>query len=137
MSISTTSLDGIGQKAEGTLKLYALKQPAKVQRATLQNRRYVMPMRRGRFAPEFMPTPDTSNVNSWELGDVVAQKAFNTDDSGQAKFNFPLKEGAYRAILETQDRFGKKVTARLPIQVVNPNAAKLGIRVPHLLKSPT
>ena len=137
VNISTTSLDGIGQKAEGTLKLYALKQPAQVQRASLQNRRYVMPMRRGKFAPEFMPAPDTSNVNSWELGNVVAQKAFNTDESGQANFNFPLKEGAYRAVLETQDRFGKKVTARLPIQVVNPKAAKLAIRVPHLLKSPT
>jgi len=137
ISISTTSLDGIGQKAEGTLKLYALKQPAKVERAKLVNPRHVMPHRHGRFAPEFVPQPDESNVNSWELGKVIAEKGFTTDDSGQASFNFALKEGAYRVILETQDRFGKKVTARAPIQVLNPQAAKLKIRVPHVLKSPT
>ncbi|MFM1555383.1 MAG: alpha-2-macroglobulin family protein [Limisphaerales bacterium] len=137
VSISTTSLDGIGQKAEGTLKLYALQQPANVERAKLVNPRNVMPMRHGRFAPEFVPAPDSSNVNSWKLGKVIAEKDFTTDASGQANFNFNLEEGTYRVILETQDRFGKTVTARAPIQVLNPQAAKLKIRVPHVLKSPT
>jgi len=138
VSVSTASLDGIGQKAEGTIKLYALKPPAKVERAALGGNRYaIMPQRMGVFAPEFKPEPDASNVNSWELGKVIAEKGFTTDDSGQVSFNFPLKEGAYRVMLETQDRFGKKVTARAPIQVLNPKAGKLGIRVPHLLKAPT
>ena len=33
---------------------------------------------------------------------------------------FKLAAGAYRAVLETQDRFGKKVTALLPLQVLEP-----------------
>jgi hypothetical protein len=138
INLNTTSLDGIGQQVEGTLKVYALNQPKNVERAKLNNnQRNIMPMRQGRFAPEFIPAPDASNVNSWELGKAIAQKGFTTDKSGQASFNFELKEGVYRAILETQDRFGKKVTAQTPIQVLNPQAAKLGIRIPHLIKSKT
>ena len=138
VTLNTTTLDGVGQTAEGTLKVYALQQPKKVERAQLNgNRHAVMPHRNGRFAPEFIPEPDASNVNSWELGKVVAEKGFTTDDSGQAKFNFDLKQGAYRVLVETQDRFGQKVTARTPIQVVNPKAGKLAIKIPHLIKAPT
>ncbi len=138
LNLSTTSLDGIGQQVEGTLKVYALNQPKIVERAKLNNNRFnVMPVRNGRFAPEFIPLPDASNINSWELGKVIEQKGFTTDISGQANFNFALKEGAYRAVLETKDRFGKKVTAEAPIQVLNPKAAKLGIRIPHMIKSKT
>ena len=39
--------------------------------------------------------------------------------------------------METQDRFGKKVSARSPIQVLNPKAGKLAIKIPHLIKAPT
>jgi len=138
LTLNTTTLDGVGQKAEGTLKVYALKQPKQVKRAKLNTYRpHVMPHRNGRFAPEFIPEPDASNVNSWELGKVVAEKGFTTDESGQAKFNFDLKQGAYRVIVETQDRFGKKVSARSPIQVLNPKAGKLAIKIPHLIKAPT
>ena len=136
INLTTTSLDGVGQKAEGTLKVYALKQPKQVERAKLVNPRNVIPFRRGLFAPEFKPEPDVSNVNSWELGEVIAEKGFTTDNSGQSTFAFGLKEGAYRVVVETQDRFGKKVTARAPIQVLNPKAGKLAIKVPHLLKAP-
>ena len=136
INLTTTSLDGVGQKAEGTLKVYALKQPEQVERAKLVNPRNVIPFRRGLFAPEFKPEPDVSNVNSWELGEVVAEKGFTTDNSGQSTFAFGLKEGAYRVVVETQDRFGQKVTARAPIQVLNPKAGKLAIKVPHLLKAP-
>jgi len=38
---------------------------------------------------------------------------------------FPLSAGAYRAVVETQDRFGKKVTGKLLLQVLNPNDTKL------------
>ena len=137
LDISTTSLDGIGQSAEGSLKIYALKQPAKVQREKLRGGYYPMPRMFGRRALTFKPDPDPSKPNSWELGRVIATKGFTTDKSGKADFSVKLPVGAYRAMLETQDRFGKKVTAQLPIQVVNPEAGKLAIKVPHMLKAPT
>src|SRR5690606_34849726 len=46
---------------------------------------------------------------------------------------FRLAPGAYRAVLETVDRYGQNVTARLPLLVINPEADSLNIRVPHLL----
>ena len=53
-----------------------------------------------------------------------------------AKLSFKLAAGAYRAVLETQDRFGKKVTGKLPLQVLQPEATKLAIRIPNLLAAP-
>jgi len=50
--------------------------------------------------------------------------------------SFALGAGEYRVVLETQDRFGKHVTGRLPLRVVQPDAAKLAIRIPHLLAAP-
>ena len=136
LNISTTSLDGIGQSAEGSLKIYALKEPETVQREKLRGGYYPMPRLLGRRALTFKPEPDLSKPNSWELGKVVEEKGFTTDKAGSANFAFNLPVGSYRAMLETQDRFGKKVTAQLPIQVLNPKAGKLSIKVPHVLKAP-
>jgi len=66
----------------------------------------------------------------------VAEKGFTTDTNGVAKLSFKLAAGAYRAVLETQDRFGKKVTGKLPLQVLQPEATKLAIRIPFLLAAP-
>ena len=43
-----------------------------------------------------------------------------------AKLSFKLAAGAYRAVLETQDRFGKKVTGKLPLQVLQPGRHEAG-----------
>ena len=135
VDISTTSLDGIGQTAEGSLKIYRLKEPAKVERASLGDRHhYPMPM--GKNAANFKPEPDASQPNSWELGPVAATHGFTTDKDGKASFSAKLPVGVYRAMLETQDRFGKKVTAQLPVQVIDPKAAKLAIKIPNLVAAP-
>ncbi|MFP6668855.1 MAG: MG2 domain-containing protein, partial [Pirellulales bacterium] len=131
VNIRTTTLDGIGQKAEGSLKIYSLKQPEKVHRRKLSNHRHV---RHGGKMQE--PVPDPSNPNSWELGEVVAERGFTTDAEGNASYKFELKAGAYRATLETQDRFGKKVTAMLPLQVLDPDANKFNIKIPSLVAAP-
>ena len=39
-------------------------------------------------------------------------------------------------MLETQDRFGKHVTGKLPLQVVKPDNAKLAIKIPNLVAAP-
>jgi uncharacterized protein YfaS (alpha-2-macroglobulin family) len=133
LTVHTTTLDGTGQVAEGSVKIYRLKAPAKVQRSKL-SLPFIPPMRAGKSKE---PAPDLSNPNSWPLGEVIFERGFTTDKEGNAELSVLLKTGAYRAILETQDRFGKKVTARLPLQVVEPGAKKLAIKVPHLLTAPS
>ena len=137
ITVRTTTLDGEGQSAKGTLKVYALKQPEKVQRASLSGPRY-FPQRRGLKGEAAFnaPPPDPANPNSWALGAVVFDQAVTTEAGGTAKVAAKLAAGIYRARLETKDRFGKAVTAELPIQVVDPAAGKLAIKIPNLLAAP-
>jgi hypothetical protein len=68
---------------------------------------------------------------------VIAESGFTTDTNGSARLAFKLGPGVYRALLETQDRFGKKVTGKLPLQVLDPEATRLGIKIPHLFVAPS
>jgi hypothetical protein len=130
LTVRTTTLDGEGQKAEGFVKIYRLKEPAKVHRARLQNVQYYV-------GPEMTkPAPDLSNPNSWPLGEMVLEHGFTADAAGKASVPFKLPVGPYRAVLSTQDRFGKKVTAELPFQVLDPTAKKLAVKLPSLLAAP-
>lgn len=130
LRIRTTTLDGEPQVAEGKVKIHRLKEPAKVQRTSLSG------YYRGDEDGDGKPDADLSNPNNWELGEVVAEKGFTTDAEGNAKLEFPLSAGVYRAMLETQDRFGKTVTGRLPLQVLQPEATKFAIKIPQLLAAP-
>jgi hypothetical protein len=139
VSARTTTLDGEGQAAEGTVKVYRLKQPDQVHRAPLLDYRfYPMPIRRGGKGKGKAKDaePDLSNPNSWELGEVAVSQALKTDKEGNAKYKFQLGVGAYRVLLETKDRYGKTVTADLPLQVLDPAAKKLSIKVPNVVASP-
>ena len=91
LNISTTSLDGIGQSAEGSLKVYALKEPAKVQREKLRGGYYPMPRLFGRRALMFKPEPDSSKPNSWELGKVIVDQGLHHRQERQGGF---LREAA-------------------------------------------
>ena len=82
------------------------------------------------------PKPNPSDPNSWPLGEVVAEHGWTTDAEGNATFSCQLEAGAYRAVLETQDRFNKKVTAQLPVRVVDPAAKKFAVKIPYALAAP-
>jgi len=132
VTVRTTTLDGEDQQAEGSLKLYRLKQPERVQRAPLSGGHAPYMGRNQAVAP----APDLSNPNAWPLGDIVAERGFTTDAAGNVSYSFDLPVGAYRAVLETQDRFGKRVTAELPLQVLDPKAKALAIKVPQMFAAP-
>ncbi|MEY2410455.1 MAG: hypothetical protein QOF48_3125 [Verrucomicrobiota bacterium] len=132
LKIKTTTLDGEAQKAAGSVKIHRLKEPAQVQRAMLGSANYY-----GRYNNDRANAkPDLSDPNNWELGDIVAEKDFSTDIEGISKLEFPLGPGMFRAMLETRDRFGKKVTGRLPLRVLKPSENKLALRIPHLVAAP-
>ncbi len=129
ISVKTSSLDNEAQTAEGTLKVYALTQPEKVIRPQLKDDiRMRWDFRGG--AGLSKPSADPSDPNSWELGKVAAELPFTTDKDGTVKLSAALKTGVYRAMLETKDRFGKTVTARLPLTVIDPAAKQFGVKVP-------
>jgi hypothetical protein len=138
LKLETKTLDGEPQVAEGSVKVYELQAPDQVHRAPLSGQE---PLRYGGefgggIAGESEQARDLSNPNNWPLGKVIAERGFTTDTNGAAKLSFKLATGAYQAVLETQDRFGKKVTGRLPVQVLQPDAAKLAIRMPQLFAAP-
>ena len=87
LTITTKTLDGEGQKAEGTIKVYELRQPKQVKRPELSGMNYVQPMPRlsKGAAKGAMPAPrpDPGNMSSWPLGDLVETKGFATDASGK------------------------------------------------------
>jgi uncharacterized protein YfaS (alpha-2-macroglobulin family) len=138
ISASTRTLDGEPQVAEGRVLVYDLQAPSKPQPApllgyALQN---FTPRTMAVETSEEISLPDLSNPNNWPLGKVVAETGFTTDTNGTAKLSFKLPVGAFRAVIETQDRFGKKVTGRLPLQVLDPQATSLAIKLPNLLAAP-
>ena len=138
LKLETKTLDGEPQVAEGNVKLYELQAPDQVHRPPLAGYepwRYRRGFGGGE-AGKIEPGEDMSNPNNWPLGKVVAEQGFTTGTNGVGKLSFKLAAGAYRAVLETQDRFGKKVTGKLPLQVLQPEAAKLAIKIPHLLAAP-
>jgi hypothetical protein len=121
LTVTTQSIDGQGEPAEGTVQVYTLKQPAKVIRAKL-----------GSTGPQ----PDPSNPDTWEPADLVCEECFTTDVQGQATLPVVLEAGIYRAVLHTQDRFGKPVAARHTIHVVDPEATHFGVRVANHFAAP-
>ncbi len=132
LKIETKTLDGEAQVAEGQVKIHRLQEPAQVQRPPLGGGYW-----RGGLEGDHAMQKDLSSPNNWELAEVVAERGFTTDAKGAATFSVKLGVGAYRAMLETQDRFGKKVTARLPIQVLKPDATRLALKIPNLVAAPT
>ena len=136
LNVSTTTLDGQPQAAEGTIKIYSLKQPEKVQRSGFGGRYVSRRFGRNRLVA---PPVDPSNINSWDVDQVVAEAKFKTDATGASKHEFKLPAGPYRIKLETADRFGKPVRAEAPIQVLDVNANKLAIKLPNLFvpRNPT
>jgi hypothetical protein len=131
-AVSTATLDGLGQEAKGTLKVYHLKQPAQVAR----------PASDGQFHYRFQieekePKPDPGKPESWELGDVAYSTDFATDGKGKTNVSARLPAGIFRVIAESKDKFGKTVTSKSQLQVIEPTAMHLNIKVPNVIEAPT
>ncbi|MEI8372538.1 MAG: alpha-2-macroglobulin family protein [Planctomycetota bacterium] len=151
IALVTTTLDGEPQKAEGALKIYRLKQPEKVVRPDILG---VRPIYQPRFRGMVRPArtakpqanpqargantqaPDAANPNTWELGELVAEQGLTTDATGRTSWTTTLDAGAYRAKFETQDRFGKKIVALLPLSILAPEAKAFPIKIPNLVAGP-
>jgi len=136
LRLHTSTLDGVGEAAKGTLKIFTLKQPAKPARLDLDGRYY---WRGGQPKPAVAGEPpiDPSKPATWALGELVHDAPFTTDGAGTAAATVKLPVGAYRAILETRDAFGKKVTARVQLEVIDPSSTRFPIKLPNKVAAPT
>ncbi|HEY9155131.1 MAG TPA: alpha-2-macroglobulin family protein, partial [Opitutaceae bacterium] len=119
--LTATSLDREPASAEGEIKIYDLKQPQKVERPDLSSRRYW-----------FRGTSLTgSAVEEWESGRLLETKSFRTGKDGMTVVAVTLPAGIYRAEVISKDRFGKTVTARKTLQVIDSKGTRLPIKVPE------
>ncbi|MCL4179482.1 MAG: hypothetical protein KJ072_17270 [Verrucomicrobia bacterium] len=140
LKVSTRTLDDEPAVAEGVVKVFKLKAPAKVHRRPLRQEHTPWVYSEGSDASDGSNGSDASDLSdpaNWELGEQVAEKGFTTSAEGVTEMKWSLPVGAYRAMLETQDRFGKRATAQLRLEVLDPRASRLGIRVANLLKAPS
>ena len=133
IAVALQTLDGEPVRGEGVVKVHRLKQPEKVVRPGLQPRYRPFIAAKNR---DEEPEPDPANPDSWALGDVAFEQGFNTDAAGKAVLSVKLPPGPYRAVLETQDRFKKKVSARLPIRVLDPQGKTLPVKTPNIVAAP-
>ena len=138
ITLSTTTLDGEPQKAEGSLKIYRLKQPEKVVRPDILGQRPIHQPRafaaaakeprrpaKPQSAARRRPIPRIPTPGNWAKSSP--SRGSTTDAAGHTTWSTKLEAGAYRAKFETQDRFGKKIVALLPLNVLAPEAKT----VPH------
>jgi hypothetical protein len=129
LSIAAHTLDGVAQAARGKVTIHALVQPAAVARAPLQRER-------SWWWGVGEPQPDPTNPASWALGEKVIEQPFETDANGSTRLTASLPAGIYRVSLVTTDRFGKEVSARETIEVVDPRAPRYGVKVPNFFGAP-
>ena len=122
LTIQTSSLDGEPESADGVVRVYILRQPDQVSRPKVLS--------------STDDEPDASNPDTWETAELIAELPFQTDAEGRAVLPVELEAGIYRAMLETQDRFGKPVAARHTIHVVDPRAEHFDVRVPNHFAAP-
>ena len=64
------------------------------------------------------------------------RRALRPTHRGKATLKFKLAAGPYRAVLETQDRFGKKVTARCRSTCSSRTAKQFPIQIPDFVGAP-
>ena len=105
-----------------------LRQPDKVMRAAIGGTRY-----RSATDGDGNRLPDPTNPNSWDEAESVFVKEIETNGGGVADVTVDLPAGIYRAKLRSQDPFGKLITAELPLQVLDPDADSLNIKLPQII----
>ncbi len=126
--VNVATLDGEGQEATGSLKIYALQPPARVQRARLDGNRW-----QGHGRPDPDDQSHMSSIDVWPLGELQSDQAVTTAVSGFAEVPVSLTAGAWKAVFETTDPQGRAVRAELPLLVVDPAADSFPVKIPNHL----
>jgi hypothetical protein len=139
IAVRTTTLDGTAQSAAGTLTVLRLREPARITREGESATGYredaagdIVPRAGGRLAPGAPGDEDDADPNRWPEAGLVAERPVRTDTLGVGGVALRLEPGFYRARFRTRDRFGREVTALVPLRVLDPAAARFPLRVRDL-----
>ncbi|MFC1763118.1 alpha-2-macroglobulin [Planctomycetota bacterium] len=125
-TVQTKSLQGEPTSAVGKLTLYRLQEPEQVKRKPLSSPRpWEMPYHR--ISRE--PSGDDTDPKTWKLGERVSEQSIRTDGQGETKIAIPLAAGIYRAVVQTQDRFGRDVTARQTLTVLDTKSTHFDVPI--------
>lgn len=136
--IGTTTLDGTAQAADGTLRVFRLQQPDQVHREALSGRWYFF-LPPSDLGAARLPdvSPDWSDIKTWPNGEKLVEEPWKSDDSGKSLVTRTLAAGAYRATIETRDRFGQAVSGEVVFQVFDPAATQFPTKLANELTSPS
>jgi len=141
LTVGTTTLDGRPREAAGTLTVSRLVQPAEVVRGDLFGGPMARPMRgRGRGGARALPRPiepDPADPQTWAAGEAVFTQQVATDKAtGKAEVAANLPAGIYKAVFEIPAAGDvPAVKAELVVEVVDPAAARYGVKRAFVFKS--
>lgn len=138
VKILTSTLDGTGQAAEGTLRIFRLKSPQKVRRAELAGQSTWRLDYLRRIAPQAgaLPTDDT-DIHTWPDGPQESEQPFKTSADGTTEIPLKLAAGVYRARIRTQDPFGAEIVGEQVIRVLDLQATSFAIKIPDCFDAPS
>jgi hypothetical protein len=144
LNVRTTTLDGQPREAAGTLTVSRLVQPAEVVRGDVLGGHggpMPRPFRgRGRgVAPAGRRPiePDPANPQTWAMGEAVLTQKITTDKAtGKTEATASLPAGIYKAVFEIPAAGDvPAVKAEQVVEVVDPAAARYGVKRAFMLKS--
>ena len=144
LTVGTTTLDGQPREAAGTLTVSRLVQPAEVvRRDFFGNPGSPMPRPfrgRGRGATRAVPRPvepNPADPQTWAAGEAAFTQKVTTDKStGKAEATANLPAGIYKAVFEIPAAGAvPAVRAEKVVEVVNPAAARYGVKRAFMLTS--
>ncbi|MCH3881853.1 MULTISPECIES: alpha-2-macroglobulin family protein [Tenacibaculum] len=126
VTITTENLNGEFVAAKGTLKIHKLQAPKNPLRKRSWNAPDYQDISETEFRKLFPHEPytnDEADDRNWGKGKLVFEKKFDTEKSKEIELNRIKKwlSGNYIAIVESQDKFGKKVKEEARFTVFSPS----------------
>lgn len=135
ITISTTNLNGVNERAKGNFIIYKLKQPQKV----FRNRLWPQPDRHDLNKDEYYKTfpndlyADENNKYKWEKELKVLEKSFDTGVKKEYDLSAEIKSfkaGVYVIEAICKDKFGDEIKAFEYVTVFNKNINEIPELIP-------
>ncbi|HAZ11978.1 MAG: hypothetical protein A2X86_06995 [Bdellovibrionales bacterium GWA2_49_15] len=133
IAIATTTLDGKPTSASGTIDIHSLNGPKDVQRRPSTGQYYNWYWYWATETKESDSKKDLSNIENWEIGKSIKTTSF-TAKEGKGNVSFKLDEGAYCAVLKSQDKFGSEIEEKIFFTVFEAKDNNFQIKVPSFFR---
>jgi hypothetical protein len=133
VDITTQSLDERPVNNEGVIEIYSLEGPAIPHRRISNPEYYFRWWDASDAKDDKNIKKDLSDIANWNVGKKIFEAPYKTKD-GVGSVSFKGKEGAWRAILKTKDRFQNPVEEQIDFIVFSKNTKEFKAKVPSFLK---